>query len=536
MMGCGDDPAPVDAGDLDAGSTDGGPGDSGVDAGPPPVDVCAELSLPVEAFDASATGSSFESVAGDFTVNTLDGPWTLSEEWSGCESYVFINYASNDYGMGLWASTPDDLFTLGPRNVHYFFASYDLEGDAARARVEAMRTKVEEGFDFQGLPEEERAFWRTHIHYVTDPVRTISGSVGTLVLDSPIVLHSFAVTREQRFDPVGSLFQVGRTGFEPRLAMARFAAPYFDYIHDLDAQIAADTGATVVSLMDAVTTGDRTVDRTVTLPDVAAMAAFDALEVDVELTCHLTPDACSEWDRIAYVFFCEDATCAVQHELVRWITPYSRPGRRRWLMDATAELAMLRAGGDATFRIVFGPDWEEHTEREVSVDLRFATRGATDKAMSSELAYRGGAFDASYNAGHAPVLFTPPAGTTRVELAVILSGHGMDAGNCAEWCNHVHTFTLNGAANHVIDYPAGIGEPFGCADKASEGVPPGQWGNWAPERAYWCPGLPVPTRRFDITSEIDLGAENELTYRGTFMGGEPAGGNIDLTAYLVYYQ
>ena len=52
----------------------------------------------------------------------------------------------------------------------------------------------------------------------------------------------------------------------------------------------------------------------------------------------------------------------------------------------------------------------------------------------------------------------------------------------------------------------------------------------------WCPGYPVPTHRFDITADLDLGAENELTYRGTFLGVEPRGGDIDLSAFLVYFR
>ncbi|MCB9597529.1 MAG: hypothetical protein H6719_32720 [Sandaracinaceae bacterium] len=538
-LGCDGDPE-TDAGvDLDAGSMDAATSDpdAGTDGGPPATDVCAELGLATTPFDATATGTAWEEKAGDFTVQTLDGPWTLSEEWSGCESYVFVAYAANDYGRGIWSTSPDPIFTDGPRNVHYFFTTWEATEPEAMARVMEMRQNVEDGFDFVGLPEADRAFWRTHVHYVTSPVRMIDGSVGDLVRASEYILNAFAVTREQRLDPVGSLMTVGAGGFRPDLGMARFFSPFYDYLYDLDARVAAETDATVVDVLRDETTTLRTLDRLVTLPDAAAMGGFDTLEVDVELTCTADPSNCSEWDRIAYVFFCEDEACATTRELVRWITPYSRPGRRRWVMDATPFLGLLRAGGPQTFRAVFGPDWEAATERTVSVSLRFSSRGEPDAATGAELAFRGGNFDASYNDAHTPFAFTPPADASRVELVVIVSGHGQEAGNnCAEWCDHHHTFDVGTTEVADITFTGMAGRENGCAELAGQGVPPGQWGNWSPLRAGWCPGLPVETRRFDITSAVTLGAENQLSYAGSYGGGAPSGGNIDLSAYVVYYR
>lgn len=505
------------------------------DAGPDRGAICDELGLPRRPFDASASGAAFEAVAGDFTVETLDGPWTLSEEWSGCESYVFVLHTASPYGDGLFASSPDELFTMGPRNVHWFFGAWDPDATAVRARMEELRDVVEEGLFFFGLPAEERAAWRARFHFITTPIFAAEGSVGALANGPGNLLNAFAITREQRFDPVGSLFAVGGAGFVPFLAMARFVPPYYDYLHDLDAAIEADTGATVVPLVSAVTTTRRTHDVTVTLPDAATMRGFDALEVDLAITCLAGPGDCSEWDRNAYVLACDDASCASTNELVRWITPYSRPGRSRWLMDASPLLPLLGSGGERTFRIVFGPDWEEPTEFVASVDLRLATRGAVERPIAATRAFVGGAFSAEYNDAREPFAFTPPAGTTRVELVAIVSGHGMEADNCAEWCNHVHTFSVNGGAAHVIDHEGQAGQALGCAERTGEGVPPGQWGNWAPLRAGWCPGLPVAAHRFDVTADVDLAGENALTYEGSYLGGAPRGGTIDLSVYVVSY-
>lgn len=523
-----------DAGPMDAGTTTT---DAGTDAFVPGPDVCEELGLPRAAM-LDGTGAGFDDVAGDFTVQTLDGPWSLRDHWTGCESYVFIDYADNEYGNGLFATYPDALFLNGPRNVHYFFASYETSADAIRARMTAMRELLEESFGFYELGEDERAFWRARFHFVVEPLQETTGSVGDLIRSQPIVHHTLGITREQRFDPPGSLFQVGRTGFTPDMGMGAYAGHYYNYLAELSARLAAETDTTVVTLMDEVDVTARTLDRTATLPDASTMADFDTMEVDVEIHCRLDPAGCSEWDRIANVFVCADETCSETREIARWITPYSRPGRTRWVWDASPFLGLIREGGARTFRIVTGPDWEEPTPADVRVALRLSRReAAAPLASGVELAFTGGAFDATYNTSHPPFRFTPPAGTTRVELVTILTGHGQTAGdNCAEWCNHEHAFTVNGAAPHRIDFPDEAGQALGCAERAIEGVVPGQWGNWAPSRAAWCPGLPVQAQRFDITSELDLAAENELGYGGSFAGGEPRGGDIALSAYVVYYR
>ena len=67
------------------------------------------------------------------------------------------------------------------------------------------------------------------------------------------------------------------------------------------------------------------------------------------------------------------------------------------------------------------------------------------------------------------------------------------------------------------------------------GVSPGQFGNWAPERAYWCPGLPVAPIHIDLTDAVNLGVENQLDYEATLGANiQPRGGDIALSAYVVY--
>jgi len=537
LAACGDDgggadTAPVDSG-MDAPPTDTGMDTAIPDAGPP--DVCDDLGLPRRPFADGASGSAYGTVAGDFSVETTEGTWRLSEEWTGCESYVFLNYFDSDPGDQIWSSFVDPLFEDSLPNVQYFFATYETVSTAVSARMEQMRANVEEAFSF--MAPEDADFWRARVHYVTTPLSEVEGSLGELIRGRTSVEFAIGIDRAQTYDPVGSLAEVTGGGFVSRLGMAAWASHYYDYRYALDERLDAEMDVTVVELVDETDWATRTFDRSATLPDAATMATFDTLEVDVEIECHQGPGDCSEWDRIAAIFVCMDDTCAEQREIVRWITPYSRPGRRRWAIDATPMLGLLTAGGDQTFRIVMGPGFERETVRDVTMSLRLASGGETDRAVSAELAYRGGNFDDTYNAAHPPFRFTPPAGVTRVELVTLISGHGQTAGdNCAEWCDHVHEMRVNGGAARRIDFPDMAGTPNGCAELAGSGVIPGQYGNWAPLRAGWCPGYPVDALRVDVTEDVMLGAENELTYQAMFAGGEPRGGNIDLSTYVVYYE
>ena len=549
LAACGDDDAP----DIDAG-TDAGEPDAGVRA----PDVCDELALSRAPMRTTGTGDGFGEVAGDFTVQTLSGPWTLSEHWSGCESYVFLVHFPTAGGDELFATGLDRLFNEGPRNTRYFFLSHAADPAARRALVESLARTLEEGLAFWEIPEADRDFRRERIHFVTDRVDEVEGSVGAHVRSylawaqtpeatvdlgergragapAPAV---FGIDRAQTWDPGGNLSPaVGRA---PELGMAAFLGHYYEYRGRLDARLAAEEEsgeASVVSLLDERTTL-RVFTREVTLPDAAAMAGFDRLEVDVEITCEAqNPFACSEWDRIAGVHLCASDDCSERLELARWITPYWRRGRQRWAIDATPLLALLRDGGTRSFFVELGPEWERATEWVASVSLRFRATGEDERAIGGERAFTGGTFDSSYNTRE-PFRFTPPAGAARVELVTILSGHGQtDGDNCAEWCDHRHAFSVNGTALPVIAHEgARIGGPLGCASRASEGVLPGQWGNWAQARAYWCPGLPVEARRTDITAQVRLGEENELTYAGAFRDGAPNGGDIALSAYVVWYD
>lgn len=543
---------PPDAAPVDA-ALDIGP-DMAPDMAPPPApDICETQDLTRRALQPGADTFNFGDIAGDFTVQTLRGSWTLSEEWTGCESYVFLVYFPDLrqggggawIGDQLWDSDVAPLLQVGPGNTHYFFVSFEEDPVARMTRVDDMRRRVIASLPL-GLRLPDR------MHFVTDRLTEIEGSVGAFVTDyleymfdpasvvdlgdrgqaQPPLPFSFGIDRLQRWDAGGSLAEV--VGRPMIWRMAAYFGRFYNHIARTYERAETD-GATEVVLVDDMVT-ERVFNRTVTLPDAAAMDAFDTVEVDVSVTCpHRNVFACSEWDRIARIDFCLDAECMERREMVRWITPYWRRGERRWIWDASAFRAWLTPGGEQTFRIEMGPGWERATERHTRMALRLRTAGDRPKSVGAEPAFGGGEFNADYNTRE-PLVFTPPADATKVELVVILSGHGQTEGNnCAEWCDHRHHFTVNDVALDPLRHDGRVGSLAGCADAARDGVSPGQFGNWAPERAFWCPGLPVTPIHVDITEHVQLGMENQLTYRGTLRSNtEPRGGNIALSSYVVY--
>lgn len=537
--------------------------DGGTDAGPRPPDVCDELGL-TRAPIATSTGDDFGDVAGDFTVHALDGStWHYATDRSGCESYVFLNYFPDlrSRPMGAWlgdtiwnGSAPDPFFTQGPRNVTYFFTSDEPDPAARQTRMEAMRAVLEDSLSFALADEAERAFWRGRFVFVTDRLSEIEGSVGRHVTSYMAYVRSadslvdlgdrgmagapipffFGIDRHQRFHAGDDLSPF--VGGTPYYGMAAFVGHFYNHLFELDERLAAD-GATVVPILDAERTTTRVFNRVVALPDAATLATFNHLEVEVAIECDArNPFACSEWDRIADVQLCLNDDCSERRELARWITPYWRRGPQHWTIDASALLPLLSAGGDTRFFVETGPDWERATEYVGTVALRFSSVKLEPHPVGAVRVFTGGTFDATYNTREA-VSVNVPATATRVELVTILSGHGQTAGNnCAEWCDHRHVFTVNGTALPNIAHTGRIGSDLGCAAHARDGVPPNQLGNWAPERAYWCPGLPVDARRDDITAHVTPGETATIAYEGRYGASPPAGGDIALSAYVVWYE
>jgi hypothetical protein len=111
-----------------------------------------------------------------------------------------------------------------------------------------------------------------------------------------------------------------------------------------------------------------------------------------------------------------------------------------------------------------------------------------------------------------------------------------EPGNCAEFCNTTHHFSVNGEEN-LVDFP-NIGNQDGCLEQVAQGTVPNQYGTWWFGRSGWCPGLEVPMTTIDVTDQIDLGATNTFEYQGAYRGEPYSAGSarIDLRSWVVVWR
>lgn len=536
-----------------AGATEGttDPGATETDTGtsePDPSQFCVDHGLPIADFDAGAGGLGWDELAGDFTVNTTFGPWTLSEQWTGCDSYIFIDDVADGNGSSLKNSLKADLFTRSADNIHYFFIS-----SGADPVAEAEDWQLLVGSTLAKLEPDAVANWMDRVHFVTDAPAEIEGSVGALLTAQQGTLRTLAIDRAQRWDHPGMFQDTLGGGFAPDINVLGYLGRYYNFRYDQDQALAAQDAVTVVPMMEGQVfapdcmVGEGCFDQQngpfsnsnnnqvweVVFPDAATMAGFDTMEFDLRATCGPSSYSdCGHWDYEAFIQLCDDQDCVNNDEIIRWITPYSRPGTRRWVFDTTPFLGMVKDGGAHYFR--FGMLWNMNP---ATWDMSFRLRDSGGPASASVIpAFRGNnGFNNAYNDSWQPLQFTPPNGTTRVELVAIISGHGQEAANCAEWCEHQHEFTVNGQATHTREFPGQVVSSR-CGEAVDEGVVPGQYGNWTPGRAGWCPGAPVQPWRVDITDDVMIGQANTLEYEGKFNGGSPIGGRIRLSSFIVFYE
>lgn len=507
--------------------------DSPSDTAPPvfdPSSDCEALGQPSLPFMDVGVSAKLYDAAADLTVQTTTGPWNLKENWSGCDVYLFIPddpYQNGDVPYETWSKRIDNgaLIDALPMNTHVFFLS--SEGNEADRQVALDTLKGTIDAKLDSYDAETRAWRDRHIHYVTERSTDAEGWLGQ-TLTSPN--WGAGIDRTQRIRYIGSMADPTRYDsnigwFDSNIAMVANEAVYYNYEADRQASLDAENATVVAVWTGETVSGSAVMD--VVLPDAATMATFDTLKLDMQMLCvgDYEVGECPAWDYLDYVYLCDkDNPDVCTTELGRYITTYHREGR--WITDVSPLLALLKDGGTRRLR------FESSNTYETTFSLRFSDSGALDRSSEAQVIYTGGGVSSAYN-DRVPVQVDVPADVSRVEIGVVMTGHGNPG--CMEFCGTEHNFNVNENDNFFM-YALGD-QAFGCMNQITDGTVPNQFGTWWYGRNGWCPGKQVNMQVVDVTSQIMFGQTNTINYTLTNLNGSlDSGGNIVLNAWLIYYR
>jgi hypothetical protein len=545
------DSTPTDTGAADAGdgSGDAAVGDTGADgdaepdAGPVPGSVCDELGLlPVPFDSAGPYGVLRHELADDFTLPLADGStFTLSEAWTGCDAYLFMPdsiVASQIDNTPLWQTDLAELIERSPRNAHYFLLTRQA---AAPAEVTVQNMQAEVDRVLGTLSDADAEHWRGRLHVVQTRVADLDGWLRDMLISS-VGSGGFGIDPHQHLRGFGSLSDVTRYdaalagaagwGWANNLAYVAHEALWWNQQVRLQQDLDAD-GATVVSLWQGEVI-EQFDDMEVELPSAEEMAGFDTLEFEIEMRCPNTESVefgnCGAWDYLAHLwlFTGEDERL----EMSRFITTYHREAR--WVIDATPMLYYLREGGTQKLRWEWAPEWNVQPTA-TWVNLRFSNQGRGVRPIEVTPLFQGGSFTSTYNDGRERLQVDIPAAAEKVELWAVITGHGADTNQCAEFCNHQHEFIINNRSFYR-EHPQ-VGNQEGCIEQIDAGMTPNQWGTWWFGRGGWCPGQQVDPMVEDVTEIVEPGGTADVDYFGWYGGRNPPdnSGNVLVESYLVTY-
>jgi hypothetical protein len=213
-----------------------------------PADLCAAEGLTVRPFQTGGDDEDgFDALAPDFTFNTTAGTYKFSEQYSGCDSYVFINYyAPNKYPVNLTsASKIADLLESSPKNVHYFILSYSQDAGTIYDEMTTLSESFQKARD--SLDADLNTHWADRVHFVLDTAWEadwISSLNNAYYVDGEFVLWSASIDRFQQVRENG-YFCDPATGWEqcPPIFLG-YEPEYFNFESDRADVMDAETAVT----------------------------------------------------------------------------------------------------------------------------------------------------------------------------------------------------------------------------------------------------------------------------------------------------
>ena len=506
------------------------------------TDVCAEQGLAAKDFDPTEPADYHRwEPAGDLTVPLRDGTsWTLSENWSGCDNYLFLPHwwSISDLDSDSWWTTGvDDLIERSPKNTHYFFVVLTKDDGEAESFGGDMQGEIDDAL--AKMDEEEAAWWTPRLHVVAGPSSDLDGLVGEM-FGRNVGTLGFGIDRSQRIRTLGypsaveaydsALASGNYWPYENRLYAAANESTYFNFEEEQEQALAASSQTEITVFGGDVV--EQYVDGTLSLPE--DIADYDTMAVEVLMEC---PDKdsyelsnCGAWDYLVHLWLYDEESESWL-EMARMITTYHRESH--WIVDASFALGWLQEGGDRAVRYEWAPEWNTQPTG-VTLKIHLSNQGKGVAPRKIVPLFKGGAFSSTYNEDRPPVEVEVPPEATKAELVWLATGHGMDTYNCAEFCKHAHDFTV-GSTTWEQSFDL-AGTDTGCQDETGTGTVPNQAGTWWYGRGGWCPGRRVDPYVADATAEVIPGATTTVSYAATIKGSEPVDGTgtAELYSWMVF--
>jgi len=236
-----------------------------------------------------------------------------------------------------------------------------------------------------------------------------------------------------------------------------------------------------------------------------SVGAYDNIMANLTIACPNIPNACDDWDRLAYIEVKGPDGNWIQ--IIRYITPYGVACNHA--IDLTDYASLLQ--GEFEFRM-FIDTWGTGGWN-VTLDFDFqAGTPAYNYSMVEEI------WDARYDLGNLADLqpvptipYTFPSNALDAKLIVSNSGHGWgnnNTSNAAEFYNATNYIYINGANTFTQNlWNVCNPNPDNCT---------GQQGTWTYSRAGWCPGAIAPPSTWSLTSYISSGIDLHYRFDSTY--------------------
>ncbi|QDZ17957.1 peptide-N-glycosidase [Chloropicon primus] len=367
--------------------------------------------------------------------------------------------------------------------------------------------------------------------------------------------RSFAISS------TGMLAEVGWPVW-PWLASLGWAAQYQLYESRL-AQSVSEGDVVEIPIFKGNETLDGDLEASILLP--SNLLQGDQLGLDLTLWCTGSRDwECPEWDHVIQAFVCCSRPCQAcpsliwsEHnttgtevakakdcgpEIGRWMTPFRRRGGR-WFTDITNLKGAFSAGEcRVTMQTVTWASSGSHAWRpQLSLRIRSEQGregGDREASLKETLTPLFGTkqFDKNYNK-RSPFHFTSPVNLVSAHIRALITGHGSDENQCAEFCAGIELFFIVNGQKFTKEFSL-AGTQLGCTEQVANGSLPNEHGTWFYGRNGWCDGQDVAPWILDITSVLmPSGENNTIEYVGLYQGADPnpqsSPGQILMSSQLV---